>query len=255
MRTDKLESAEDVINRLFDPRYSFKRAIITKEVKYAYLQHFLELHWSEIVGQNLSCSCSIEKIDGNEIYIRTKNSMLANELYMMKNLFLQKINSFLLGRIIIKKVYFHTGSLKYSKNKIEDKELPVIEYIKCPNCGARMEKGMRICSVCEREQRNQLRSKIAELLRIQPWLKYNDCIAYYKCDKILFTAVKDDLKNYYFEKVRHGFADKKESLLAVLFLTEKHPEELTSDLYERVLAYLRRDQSVSAFGSRLYGKE
>lgn len=111
-----------------------------------------------------------------------------------------------------------------------------------------------MCSICEREQREELRSKLAELLRIQPWLKYKDCLAYYKCDKILFTAVKENLQSYYFERVRCGFADKKESLLAVMFLLEKQPEDITLALYENALTYLRRDQGVSAFGSRLHGK-
>ena len=100
-----------------------------------------------------------------------------------------------------------------------------------------------------------MRQNLAELLRVQPWLTYEDCKAYYDCDKIIFTAVKDNLKNYYFERVRLGFADKKECLLAVLFLTEKQPEEMTTSFYENALAYLRRDQSVLAFGSRLYGKK
>ena len=118
-----------------------------------------------------------------------------------------------------------------------------------------MRKGVDICSICEREQREELRSKLAELLRIQPWLKYEDCLAYYKCDKILFTAVKENLQSYYFERVRCGFADKKESLLAVMFLLEKQPEDITLALYENALTYLRRDQGVSAFGSRLHGKK
>ena len=52
-----------------------------------------------------------------------------------------------------------------------------------------------------------------------------------------------------------GYADKKESLIAVLFLLEKKPEDITQAMYENALAYLRRDQSVLAFGSRLYGKK
>ena len=112
-----------------------------------------------------------------------------------------------------------------------------------------------MCSVCERQEREQLRPNLAELLRIQPWLTYEDCKAYYKCDKIIFTAVKDSLKNYYFERVRLGFADKKECLLAALFLMEKQPQDMTPSMCENALAYLRRDQSVLAFGSRLYGKK
>ena len=46
-----------------------------------------------------------------------------------------------------------------------------------PNMRCQMRKGLDMCSICEREQREELRSKLAELLRIQPWLKYEDCLA------------------------------------------------------------------------------
>ena len=198
MRYDKLEAVDEVVKRLFDPRYSYKKAYIPLELKYAYLQHYLEDKWTEIVGKNLARSCSIEKIVGNELYIRTASSLLANELYMMQALFLQKINAFLLGRLIIKKVYFHTGGFirrqQAKKQAEEQAQLPKPEYTKCPRCGARMEKGPAMCSICEREERDRLRGNITELLRIQPWLSYEECQAFYKCDRILFNAVRDGLK-------------------------------------------------------------
>ncbi|WP_455266570.1 DciA family protein [Phascolarctobacterium sp.] len=251
MRYDKLEAADEVVKRLFDPRYSYKKAYIPLELKYAYLQHYLETKWTEIVGKNLARSCSIEKIVGNELYIRTASSLLANELYMMQSLFLQKINAFLLGRIIIKKVYFHTGGFirrqQAKKQAEEQAQLPKPEYTRCPRCGARMEKGPAMCSICEREERDRLRGNITELLRIQPWLSYGECQAFYKCDRILFNAVRDGLKGYYFEKVRQGFATKKDELMAVLFLSEKQPEEITTKIYENTLAYLRKDAPMQRF--------
>ena len=251
MRYDKLEAADEVVKRLFDPRYSYKKAYIPLELKYAYLQHYLEAKWTEIVGANLARSCSIEKIVGNELYIRTASSLLANELYMMQSLFLQKINAFLLGRLIIKKVYFHTGGFirrqQAKKQAEEQAQLPKPEYTRCPRCGARMEKGPAMCSICEREERDRLRGNITELLRIQPWLSYEECQAFYKCDRILFNAVRDGLKSYYFEKVRHGFATKKDELMAVLFLSEKQPEEITTKIYENTLAYLRKDAPMQRF--------
>lgn len=251
MRYDKLEAADEVVKRLFDPRYSYKKAYIPLELKYAYLQHYLETKWTEIVGKNLARSCSIEKIVGNELYIRTASSLLANELYMMQSLFLQKINAFLLGRIIIKKVYFHTGGFirrqQAKKQAEEQAQLPKPEYTRCPRCGARMEKGPAMCSICEREERDRLRGNITELLRIQPWLSYEECQAFYKCDRILFNAVRDGLKGYYFEKVRQGFATKKDELMAVLFLSEKQPEEITTKIYENTLAYLRKDAPMQRF--------
>lgn len=251
MRYDKLEAADEVVKRLFDPRYSYKKAYIPLELKYAYLQHYLEDKWTEIVGTNLARSCSIEKIVGNELYIRTASSLLANELYMMQALFLQKINAFLLGRLIIKKVYFHTGGFirrqQAKKQAEEQAQLPKPEYTKCPRCGARMEKGPAMCSICEREERDRLRGNITELLRIQPWLSYEECQAFYKCDRILFNAVRDGLKSYYFEKVRQDFATKKDELMAVLFLSEKQPEEITTKIYENTLAYLRKDAPMQRF--------
>ena len=242
MRYDKLEAADEVVKRLFDPRYSYKKAYIPLD---------LEDKWTEIVGKNLARSCSIEKIVGNELYIRTASSLLANELYMMQSLFLQKINAFLLGRLIIKKVYFHTGGFirrqQAKKQAEEQAQLPKPEYTKCPRCGARMEKGPAMCSICEREERDRLRGNITELLRIQPWLSYEECQAFYKCDRILFNAVRDGLKGYYFEKVRQGFATKKDELMAVLFLSEKQPEEITTKIYENTLAYLRKDAPMQRF--------
>lgn len=255
---DNLETSEEIIRRLFDPRHNSK--YIPKEAKYRYLQHFLEEKWPEICGPNLAKSCSPQKIEGNELYVRTDNSLLANELYMMQNLFLQKVNSFLLGRILIKKVYFRTSGVirREEAAKIKEQEaaeLKKLTFTVCPECGRQMESGLKMCSVCNREHREQERQRIAELLRIEPWLSYEDCLAYYPCDKILFTAVKDNLQNYYFERVRKGFANESDSLLAVLFLTGRQPQDIDDKLYNNALEYLRRDQSVSAFGGRLYGKK
>lgn len=264
MYADKFASADEAIQRLFDPRLRlFDRRNRAREltpsplVKQLYLQHCLTDRWEEICGPHLAKKCSIQKIEGQELYVSTANSVLANELYMMQSLFLQKVNSVLSGRLKIKKVYFRSGAVlrrqEAARRKEEDPPPP--EYTVCPECGCRMLKGLEMCSVCDRQRREKLRQKIAELLRIQPWLAFEDCRRYYACDKILFTSVRDNLKSYYCERVRLGFADKKESLLAVLFVTGKQPEEITPQLHENTLIYLRRDRNVSAFRSRLHGKK
>lgn len=264
MCADKFASADEAMQRLFDPRLRlFDRRNRSREltpsplVKQLYLQHCLSGRWEEICGPHLAKKCSIQKIEGQELYVSTANSVLANELYMMQSLFLQKVNSVLSGRLKIKKVYFRSGVVLRRQEAARRKEEvpPPPRYTVCPRCGSRMAEGLEMCSVCERRQRQELRQKLAELLRIQPWLTYEHCRLYYPCDKILFTSVRDGLKGYYCERVRLGFADKKESLLAVLFVTGKQPEEITPQLYENTLTYLRRDQNVFAFGSRLHGKK
>ena len=51
MYAENLEAAEEVIRRLFDPRRTYKKAYISPEIKLAYLQHYLESRWAEIVGE------------------------------------------------------------------------------------------------------------------------------------------------------------------------------------------------------------
>ena len=90
MYEDFLTPTDAIIKHLFDPRYPNK--FIPLQGKYLYLQHYLRLHWQDICGSNLARRCGVEKLAGNELYIRTGNSLLANELYMMQDLFLH--NSF-----------------------------------------------------------------------------------------------------------------------------------------------------------------
>ena len=118
-----------------------------------------------------------------------------------------------------------------------------------------MQSDNALCDVCTREEKEILKFKIAELLKVQPWLKYEDCGKYFSCDRILFNAVKDSLQNAYFERVRLDTADEFDCHMAVMFLTGKSPEEIDDKIFENSLAYLRRNQNVSTPWFRLYGKK
>lgn len=247
-----METVSDIIKIIFDPHNTDSR--IPKSLKLSYLEHYLRKHWEEICGANLAKNCALDKLREREMQVRCANSLMANELYMMQDIFLAKVNKLLGGALCIKKVYFRTGSVPERKKleKVETAEAFHGES-RCPACGARKLAEDALCSVCAREKREGERKTLRELLRIQPWLSYEQCCLYFKCDKILFNSVKDNLKNYYFERVRLGYATKEDELFAVLFLLGKEPEKINSYEHENALAYLRRDQSVSAFGSRLYG--
>ena len=49
MYAENLEAAKEVIRRLFDPRRTYKDVYISPKIKMAYLQHYLESRWAEIV--------------------------------------------------------------------------------------------------------------------------------------------------------------------------------------------------------------
>lgn len=256
---NKMEAPEAILSRLFDVRNhgkkikpnkeEFKYNSINLQIKQAYLKHFLQGHWEQICGENLARHCFLERIDGKVLYVGTSSSLFANELYMMKALFLQKVNAFLLGQLVIKDVFFHAGKRSTPPAPVaaEVSAEPAKEFVTCPACGKSMLKGSKTCSICEREHKEKLRRDLAELLNLQPWLKYEEATLYYPCERIFFNTVKSNLKGYYCEKVRTKRADARENLLAVLLHLEKHPEALTQVEFENTLNYLRRDQYVSTF--------
>ena len=228
-------------------------------VKQKYAEYVLNRNWVEICGERLAKYCCVHKVEGNEVVIHTENSILANELFMMKDLLLQKINSYLPEKIVIKKISFQASSKikQYQKPEANDEAASEAKkYTKsCAKCGVIVQSDNALCDVCTREEKEILKFKIAELLKVQPWLKYEDCGKYFSCDRILFDAVKDSLQNAYFERVRLDTADEFDCHMAVMFLTGKSPEEIDDKIFENSLAYLRRNQNVSTPWFRLYGKK
>ena len=84
-----------------------------------FAEYLLTQNWQEICGAHLAKNCCVHKIKGDALTIRTASSMLANELFMMKELFLKKINACLDGKLVIKKLNFQAGSniIQYSKDE------------------------------------------------------------------------------------------------------------------------------------------
>lgn len=255
---EKLLSTDSIIQKLFDPRVKRYKVFVDEthkqiyqmiplEAKIKFLENYLHEHWKEICGEHLAKNCAVEKLQADCLTICTSSSLLANELYMMKNLLLQKINKALAGSINIKELKFHAGNISrkqatYVPGKEEPQELKIV---RCPKCGAKMLSDNKLCNVCDRDQRHELQRKLIELIKVQPWLQYKECQQYLPCSSIAFNDAKEILQNYYFEKVRLDNADEMECYMAVMLLTGKSADVLDAKTYENSLVYLRRNQDVS----------
>ena len=256
---EKLTKTDDVIQNLFDPQIkSYKvfvtsekkqlRRAIPNEAKIKYIEFCLKNKWPEICGENLAKNCAVESFDNNVLTIRTTSSILANELFMMRGLLLQKVNRVLEHKAVVKELKFFTASLKnvrnnQSLNKEEKEEK--FEIVKCPACGAKMLSNRKLCSVCERENRSKLQERLMEILKIQPWLSFKECQKLLTCDEIAFFDAKEILQNHYFEKVRLNYASELDKYMAVMLLTGKSADEIDDKIYHNSLEYLRRNQDVS----------
>lgn len=257
MSFQKISGTNDIIKELFDPKVSNKNIPLT--AKKQFLLYYLEAHWQEICGEIIAKSSNPVKFENNDLTVVVNNSMLANELFMMRGMFLAKINTFLNGLVQVKNVYFKAGSLRKTTFSDDEEIIEIIPRGTCPKCGCSMDGRLKICSCCEREEKEKLRHSIYELLMLEPWLDYEDCKNYLKCDKILFTSVKDNLKNRYFRDVCLDIADEEGKLMAVMLLTGKSFQEMNERIYDNALAYIRKFtegyKDVSASGSRLHGKK
>lgn len=110
----------------------------------------------------------------------------------------------------------------------------------CKCCGIAISETGDLCRVCQRYEKEQLRSEIVAVLAAEPWLNYSDCQKYVKCDKMLFDSVKNSLKQYYYAKVFNSQATKKEEMTAVMIKTGMHPEKISEQLAQNIIKGLRR---------------
>ncbi len=255
------EVAGVIIDRLLAFDGADLSGYITAEAKGRYLQHLLETHWEEICGKKIAANCQILKLEeqGSAIVIRAKSSAWANNLFMMKRVLLQKINAFFAGKLQVREMKLQTGNLfqKHimAQNLASEEEKKAENHSICPRCGAIIRGEKEICSICLRQEKEEKKIRIAELLRIQPWLDYRGIQEYYVCERMLFTVVRDNVSSVYFEKVRQDKATTTEKMLAVMFLTGKKPEEIDEKQFSNAVEYLRKEHgNVSASGNGLYGK-
>lgn len=112
--------------------------------------------------------------------------------------------------------------------------------LKCKCCGAAVTEKNDLCRVCQRYEKEKLRTAIVSILTSEPWLNYSDCQKYVKCDKMLFDSVKNALKQYYYAKVYNSQADIREEMTAVMLKTGMHPDKISEQLAQNIIKGLRR---------------
>lgn len=115
---------------------------------------------------------------------------------------------------------------------------------KCHECGVPIPKTEVLCTACLRKQKLKLSEKLIELIYAAPWLSYDECINYVKCDKILFDEVKNDIKFKIYQKVADGHADHNDNVRAALIYSGVAPENLDDERIEEIVKRLRRKKSV-----------
>ena len=111
---------------------------------------------------------------------------------------------------------------------------------KCPVCGSFLKNNETICYACEIKMKQELEYKLWNHILKEPWIKWYDLQKAVKCSETDFTMIKNDIKNYYFEKIRTKTADSQEVKLGIQLKAEKPLALISEKEYENILKFLQK---------------
>jgi hypothetical protein len=118
----------------------------------------------------------------------------------------------------------------YEKGKIK----------RCPVCGEYLKNSEASCYICERNKLRETEYKIWNQIHKEPWIKWYDLNKIIKCEERDFNIIKDDIKMYYFEKIRLKTADVQEEKLGIQLKAEKPLALIKEQEYENILKFLQK---------------
>ena len=111
---------------------------------------------------------------------------------------------------------------------------------KCPVCGSFLKNNETICYACEIKMKQELEYKLWNHILKEPWIQWYDLQKAVKCSETDFTMIKNDIKNFYFEKIRTKTADSQEIKLGIQLKAEKPLALISEKEYENILKFLQK---------------
>jgi len=75
------------------------------DINYRLIESKIFIHWEDIVGTEISKKAKPERITRGTLYLSVSTSIWANELSLMSDKLIEKINSFI-GEEVVKKIKF-----------------------------------------------------------------------------------------------------------------------------------------------------
>ena len=111
---------------------------------------------------------------------------------------------------------------------------------KCPVCGSFLKNNETICYACEIKMKQELEYKLWSHILKEPWIQWYDLQKAVKCSETDFTMIKNDIKNYFFEKIRTKTADSQEVKLGIQLKAEKPLALISEKEYENILKFLQK---------------
>ena len=111
---------------------------------------------------------------------------------------------------------------------------------KCPVCGQYLKNKEEICYICENKRKRDKELIIWDKIHHEPWIQWYDLQKILKCSETEFNILKNDIKMYYFEKIRLKTASEEEEKLGVQLKAEKPLALINEKEYGNILNFLQK---------------
>ncbi len=90
----------------------------SQELAQALRPHLAKVHWEGVVGPQVAGVTQVEAVRDGVLFVRVKNSVWANELTLLKDDMVRRLNAKLGGRVLTD-IHFKASGLAKSKKKPE----------------------------------------------------------------------------------------------------------------------------------------
>jgi predicted nucleic acid-binding Zn ribbon protein len=98
--------------------------LLSQELAQALRPHLAKVHWAGVVGPQVAGVTQVEAVRDGVLFVRVKNSVWANELTLLKEDMIRRLNSKLGGRILTD-IHFKASGLARVKKKPEPVHVPM----------------------------------------------------------------------------------------------------------------------------------
>lgn len=146
--------------------------------------HLAKARWAEIVGPQVAGVTQVSAVRDGVLIVRVKNSVWANELTLLKDDLLRRLNSVLGGRVL-SDIHFQAGGLgrvptqtvKIQAAAPTDAELARIALPKDIQGGVEL----ALLGITDEALRDQIRRTMIHAARIQEWRKRHGWLPCPRC--------------------------------------------------------------------------
>ncbi|MGI4788922.1 MAG: DUF721 domain-containing protein [Janthinobacterium lividum] len=144
----------------------------SQELAQALRPHLAKVHWAGVVGPQVSGVTQVEAVRDGVLVVRVKNSVWANELTLLKEDMLRRLNAKLGGRVLTD-IRFKASGLAKSKAKPEPLRAPMpvdgeLERITLSReASARID--MALAAITDEALRGRIRKAMLLAARTEEW--------------------------------------------------------------------------------------